>query len=495
MRPSPAVPVILLACLLTASIPGCGAADNEDSDIPITTTSTDARALFLKGRQAYDVGRSDDAGALFDKAIAADSAFAVAYYYRARTATSSAEWRRYTDLAQSYASGASDGEQLLIGMLKAGAQNDLQEYTTLARRLKNRFPKGPRALFEYATALAENRNTYEERAMLEQAIELNGLFAPALRSLATSYLFEEPRNLHEAERFAELYVHRYPEEADSHILLGDVYRADLRLELARGEYTRAMTVDKESFLAYVKRGHALTFIGLYDDARRDFARATDLGIGPAKSRAANFRTFTWLYEGRNDDAVRANASLLSSLPLLGYDENVDFLPYRNTAYNRFLMCVESRKFGDAEDALAMYRRFARAIAQQINTPSFTQTTESEIALLEGRLALQRGDFIAAMGHTDRSIDFLRDIRNARKKENTELLIGRILLAQEDFALALEHLDESNPDLIEVKYCRALALDALGRTAEAQQLFREVGNWDFNTIEYALIRDKALERID
>ena len=76
-----------------------------------------------------------------------------------------------------------------------------------------------------------------------------------------------------------------------------------------------------------------------------------------------------------------------------------------------------------------------------------------------------------------------------------MLIGRILLAQEDFALALEHLDESNPDLIEVKYCRALALDALGRTAEAQQLFREVGNWDFNTIEYALIRDKALERID
>ncbi|MBE0643009.1 MAG: hypothetical protein IH600_02920 [Bacteroidetes bacterium] len=494
MRPFPAVLLVSLAFLASVVFSGCGSTESEESDIPITTSSSAARASFLEGRDAFDVGRLDDAAVHFDKAIASDSTFALACYYRTRTATSSADWRHYADLAERHASSASKGEQLLIAMLRAETQSDLPESTALARSLKNRYPRSPRALVEYAAMLAANKNTYEERALLEQAIDLNGLFAPALRALATSYLFEDPRNLHEAERYALTYVLRYPEVADSHILLGDVYRADMHLEEARGEYTRAMTVDNNSYIAYVKRGHALTFIGLYRDARKDFARATELGTGPAKARAANYRTFTWIYAGQLEDALHENEALLNSLPLLGYDESVDFLPYMNTTLNRFLMCTEARAFDQAEAALVRYRSYARAIAQQINTPNYQRTTESEIALLEGRLALQRGDYVAAMGHTDRSLDFLRDIRSARKKENTELLIGTILLAQKDFVHALEHFDEANPDLIQVKFYRALALEHLGRVSDAQELFREVGNWDFNDIEYALIRNKAISMI-
>lgn len=473
---------------------GCSKGDNEGSDIPITTRSSEARSYFLEGRAAYDLSRSDDASILFDKAIAADSTFALACFYRARTATSPSDWKRYTDLSERFAAAASRGERLLIALLKAESQNDLPEQLSLARRLTVQFPGSPRALTEYAAVLAASQKTYQARTLLESALELNGLFAPALRALASSYLFDDPRDAREAEAFARKYVNNYPEEADPHILLGDIYRAGMQLEEARGEYTRAMIVKKNSYIAYVKRGHALTFIGLYSDARNDFARAVELGVGPAKSRAANYRTFTWIYAGQLPQAIIENQALLKSLPLLGFDENYDFQPYMNTWLNQFLMCVAVQNFNEAEQALAEYARFARAIAEQINAPNYTRITESEIALLEGRLSLARGEIIAATGYADRSTDKLRTIRSARKKENTELLRARISLQKAEYAKALEHLDEANPDFIQVKFYRALAFEGLGRSAEAQELYREVENWDFNDIEYALIRDEAISRI-
>jgi tetratricopeptide (TPR) repeat protein len=491
----PAVHGFLLACIVPALLsPGCGVSESEGSDIPITTASSEARAFFLEGRAAFDVGRYDDAGVMFDKAIAADTTFALACFYRARTATTPADWKLHADLAKRFAPSVSEGERLLISMLHAEAQGDLPRQTLLARQLKNRFPESPRALYEFAVVQAANKRTSEERILLEAAIDLNGLFAPALRAITSSYLFEDPHDFHEAETYATRYVIQYPEEADAHILLGDVHRAGMQLEEARGEYTRAMMVNKSSYLAFIKRGHALTFIGLYNDARRDFARATELGIGPAKVRAANFRSHTWIYAGELKKALEENETVLNSLPLLGFDEHIDFQPYMDTWLNRFLISLEISEFEVAETALARYSKYARTISLQINIPNYPQTTESEIALLEGRLALKRGDYIAASGHAARSIDFLRNIRSARKKENTELLLGQIEIRQENYTQALEHLSEANQDLIQVKFYQGLAFEALGREAEAQELFREVANWDFNTIEYALIRDNAVSRL-
>jgi tetratricopeptide (TPR) repeat protein len=481
------LPWLLLAGLLT----GCGASDSEDSDIPITTSSSEARTFFLQGREALDLGRADDANALFDQAIATDTTFALACGYRARYAGTRAEWRYYTDQAARHAAQVSAGEKLLLALFTAEIEGDLAQAKSLARSLHERYPRSPRTLYAYAVVQTANDQTYEARALLEEAIELNGLFAPALRELANSYLFEDPRDLREAESYAARYVDRYPEEADAHITLGDVHRAAMRLEEARGEYTRALMLKKDSYTAYIKRGHALTFIGLYDEARKDFVRATELGIGLAKARAANYRTFTWLYAGQLTDALRENTAVLSSLPLLGFDEQIDFQPYMDTWHYRFLMSVEARAFDDATAALAQYARFARAIAAQVGTTNYTQTTESEIAILEGRLALRRGEYIVARGHADRSFDFLRKVRSARKHENTELLIGQIALAQKSYGSALEHLHQANQDLIQVKFHRAIALEQLGRESEAQELYRQVADLDFNDIEYALIREKAI----
>lgn len=485
---------ILYSFFIIALLFGCTSSTDNTGSIPVTTESEEARRLFARARDAYDVGRIDDARILLDQAIGLDSTFALAYFYRARTATTASGWKLFADQAERHAQTVSDGERLLISMMIAEAEGAVPERRMLAQRLVDRYPRSPRALYEYAIVLDADKRTYEARSTLEEALYLNGFFAPALRGLASSYLFNEPRSLHEALRYAERYVTLYPDEAEAHLVLGDVYRADQQLENARGEYTRAILLDRTSYLAYVKRGHALTFIGLYNDARKDFERAVDFGSGPAKALSANYRTFTWLYEGNITEAMHENETLLHSLPLLGYNEQVDFQIFADSWFNRVLMALEAQEFNVAEKAHEKFASYARAVANEIGTASNTSITESEIALLAGRIALQRDNLREAHGHTVRSIDFLRNVRDARKREHTELLLGRIALAEKRYVSALEHFNEADPDLIQVAYYRALAFDGLDREEEAQELYYEVANWYFNNIEYALIRNKAINAL-
>ena len=44
-----------------------------------------------------------------------------------------------------------------------------------------------------------------------------------------------------------------------------------------------------------------------------------------------------------------------------------------------------------------------------------------------------------------------------------------------------------------KYHLALALDGAQQTHEARKLFKEVGEWSFNNVGYALVRKDALAR--
>jgi hypothetical protein len=44
-----------------------------------------------------------------------------------------------------------------------------------------------------------------------------------------------------------------------------------------------------------------------------------------------------------------------------------------------------------------------------------------------------------------------------------------------------------------KYHLALALDGAQQKDEARKLFKEVGEWNFNNVGYALVRKDALAR--
>ena len=110
----------LSAAFLIAAASTATSADK----IPITTSSDEARRLYLEGRDLNEKLRATDARARFEKAAAKDPSFALAQVGLANTAGTAKEFFAAVDRATALAGKASEPEKLLICALDAGAKGE-----------------------------------------------------------------------------------------------------------------------------------------------------------------------------------------------------------------------------------------------------------------------------------------------------------------------------------------------------------------------------------
>ncbi len=484
-----------LALCLAAGVlvAACGRPAAESNDIPITTASDEAREAFIEGRAAFEVGRTDDARALFDKAIAADASFAMAYMMRARCGTSAPDWKHYADLAVANRENASPGEQKLVDMLTAIMENDLDKELDLAQQLVKEFPKSARAHQTLAETYDGMQNVAEARREMEEAMTLDPSWPVPQRALASSYVFEDPRDLAKAQKYAAKYVELKPEEADAHIMLGDVYRAEVNLEQARVEYKKAAEADPSSSVALTKKGHVETFLGNFDAARADFDKAAETAK-TWKVGAKNFGVYTWLYAGDPAAALTANQAVIDDIAMLTADENQQKQALASCYEDRCRIACEAGDFDLAADAFTKHAAIRRHIAANMNNAAFTKSNEMQLAELEGLMAVSKGDYAAAVTMADKAEEAAQGLNNPGALNGVHYLRGIIALREGNPQAALKHFQASSNDWITVKYYTALAQEALGDMETANALFKEVADWDFNGLEYALIRNKAIAKL-
>ena len=64
------------------------------------------------------------------------------------------------------------------------------------------------------------------------------------------------------------------------------------------------------------------------------------------------------------------------------------------------------------------------------------------------------------------------------------------LEQGDYEKAVEHYRQANLTVIYTKYHLAAALEGAGKKTEAREVYKEVAEWNFNSVGYALVRKDA-----
>src|SRR5258705_12586461 len=107
---APAVRASLCALSAVAFGVSAAAADR----IPITTSSEQARQLYLKGRDLVEKLRATDARPMFEQALAKDHSFALAQLGLANTAGTAKEFFAALAKAVELSANASEPERLLI---------------------------------------------------------------------------------------------------------------------------------------------------------------------------------------------------------------------------------------------------------------------------------------------------------------------------------------------------------------------------------------------
>ena len=455
---------------------------------PITTSSGGARDHFLRGQRELDLGRFIDANAHFKAAVAADPDFAFGYLYVANTANSLAEFKSNLALAEQHAAGASEAERLQIQMVRKGFDQDLAGQLALGQQLVQKYPGSPRAWLALAGVQGGLNRNDEARASIAKALALAPRMFVAHTALGLSYVFGEPRDFNKALEHVQQAENLAPDEPGAHTSLGDVYRAQRNLDKAREEYARGHQLNPRDAILLVKRGHANTLLGNYAAARADYDSAIAVGRANEKAAYVPFRAYVSVYAGDPAAAIDELNRLVASVDGMGVPDPkaAKVAALGNVA----VIAIHTRNQPAAEQALKQLGPVLMQQADEAANPAFRRGQDATMAYFDGWWAARRGDYAGAQRQADRIAQLLAPDANPRKLEPMHQLEGFIALYQGKYGDAATHLRQGNPFDPYIKYQLALATEGAGDVAQAKQLYREVAEYNFNAVGFALVRKDA-----
>ena len=458
----------------------CLSYGNDKNEIPVTCSVTSAESLtsFISGREAFEMGRLKDANVLFDKAIEFDNQFALAYLYKAYGAVSKSEWEKYIDLATKNSNRVSEGEKILIQMESALSIKDGKERLVLAKRLVELYPQSSRARLILAAEYQSRKEFSKVRELARDAMQLNPDSPLSYRMLASSYFMNQPQDFSLAQNYMEKFREMCPNEPASHIALGDVYRAQLMWDLALQSYSKAITLDPTSSIAYAKRGYVNIYQGYFDDARNDWKLANELKEGSMISDP--FQSVVSYLYGSNGQVVAPELAMITQ----DNHTNGNRHPLEAPEDDHYFCCtVISMKhgvcvspYGDISEQEALKRE----LTQESIAPR-PQMVTANITFLESVHALMQDDFeMATLKAKQHALIIAPDLK-PQKLQVYNYLMGLIDLKQKRYSQAVDHYRKSDLNNACVKYELGLAYDALGEWKNAQELFDQVSKYSFGAI--------------
>ena len=213
----------LRVALLALAVPLAALAAVQE--IPVTTSSAEAKLAFDAGQAAADRGDAAEANELFRTAVAVDPSFTYAWVNLSNATFSTEEFNAALRGAEQGAAKASEGERTLLEFNKLFLTNNFDAQLAMAKQLTEKYPNAPRAWMLLAGAQAALNKFDDQRATLAKVIELAPWFSPAPFALGASYLFNEPRDFARAEKYYRQAISVAPGNDMYYWSVGDVYRA------------------------------------------------------------------------------------------------------------------------------------------------------------------------------------------------------------------------------------------------------------------------------
>lgn len=239
---------LLIALTLFSGV-ACRKAAEAPQKIPITTSSAEARAAYLKARSLVENLRSAEARPLLDEAISKDPNFALAHLLRAQTATSTNEFLSGINAAVAAVGKVTNGEQLLIKEQEAFVTGDSKARTEYLTKLVAAFPDDERAHWFFGVCYYGLRQYDSAIAEFQKARKLAPDYAVAYNLLG--YTYRDAGKDVEAEAAFRKYIELIPNEPNPHDSLAELLLKMGRFSESIESYQKALSLDPNFRNAYL----------------------------------------------------------------------------------------------------------------------------------------------------------------------------------------------------------------------------------------------------
>lgn len=457
----------------------------QHKEIPVTSYSNEAKQLFIEARNKYEFLHREKAEALLREALEKDPLFAQAHIYRMLTCAATDEIENAVEKATKNAYRSSEGEQFLISALKAHYwEKDYAKAIKIYEQLIDMYPEDARLYWQTARIYRDSGDSAKAIEQNHKAITINKEFAPAYKDLG--YRYSARGDYKKAEKHFQTYLLLNPQEPNSHDCIADLYTKMGRFEDAIAHYKKALEIDPTFSYSQRKIGINLCFLGKYKEGREVLNEAMDNEIDPCGKVYTMERIIhSYLYEQDYLSALDAIDKTIEMAIANGILEEV--------ARYKLAKCAVYSELKDYEKAQNCITGCQNVILETSLAPYYKDYYSSESLFWEAWVAAKQQKFDEALDKAAEYRAALEEMDDSKRLKYHIALLGYIAMAQGETQSAFELFKNASIDDPFFHYLMANAKDKSGEKEAAAKYFRTAANWNTDSLQYALIRQKALAR--
>ncbi len=279
-------------------LPGAALEEVDPAVADVTTHSPEAYLHYLEGVDYHKKVYTPEAISSFEKCLAIDSTYAMAYYYLAGLKNGELILK-----ASELMHRAGRKEQYYIRSRVADYLQDENGSIKILEELLERYPNEKDAIYMLGNQAFNQRDYREAIRRFSDVLLIDPLHRQASNGLAYSY--DAIGELDNALETINSYIRIAPNEANPYDSRGDLYARNGFPEQALASYQAALS-KKPDFAASVENvGHMYTFQGKYAEAYRFYDEAISLTAFPNLSTSLLNPALIFIRQGRLSQALVA----------------------------------------------------------------------------------------------------------------------------------------------------------------------------------------------
>jgi len=450
----------------------------------ITTSSDEARELFLKGREEYDNIEFADAMNLFDQAIALDPDFALAHNYRALTSGSFKEAIVFLDKAVVLTDRVSEGEAEFI--LYNAAFDDGTKQKKHLDRLEQLLPRDRYVLTELGSYHYGALRDYKKALIFYNKVtEIVPDYGPTYNMIGYCHIIL--KNYDKAEVALKKYIELSPDSPNPYDSYAELLLTTGKYDQSIENYQKAYDKDNSFTTALLGIGTNYVMKGEFDKARDTFKKAYgEANRNNDKFAALNSIVYSYVEEDNIDTAVKTCEDIFEFAKKQNLPENMFFsLDLACT-----ILCENDR----LDEAMVCQERMVKVV----ESPELDETIRNIFQLPLGwhkcRILGAENKLDEAGAEATKCFKMAEDRSNPGDLRTAHRELASLLIRKGEYQSALDNLQKANQDNAYNWYLMALANEGLDRNDKAGEMYQKIVNENNLNFDLALVRQKAKAKL-
>lgn len=476
---------LIFLSILSAFIILSGCSKNEDEGkITVTTSSTEAKEDFLKGRDLFEKLRQQESLEYFESAFAKDDKFALAYYYHSLANPTTKGF--FEDIKNAIANmdNASEGEKLLVMALKAGVDGNQKLQEAHLQKLVAIYPHDERAhgqLGQFYFGLQKYDLAVEH---LKKSTELAPDYSSSYNMLGYSHRNLE--NYVEAEKAFKKYIELIPDDPNPYDSYAEMLLKQGRYEESITQYKKALQINPGFFASHMGISNNLIFLNRYDEAIENSNKAYSIAKDDGQRRFALFTNAIAYVDAGNTDAAMTEMKKEYDLAMNINDAGAMSADL-NTMGN---ILFEAGRYDEAK------LKFAESLSV-IETSDLAEEVKENSRRLNlydmGRISLMTGKIEDAKKMAEEFSMRSAAANNTFQIWQAHLFKGLIALQEEDCKKAISEFEQSSLQNPQTYYYLAKAYAMDDNKTEAKTYADKCANFNaLISLNQSFVRNKAKE---